>query len=428
MIAPVEAALLVVPDANGVLRCLRCYGRGSAMRHFLIITCLAALVWATAPVQAALAQEDLPTVESEAEPSPEPDEAEPEVAEPSKLSADPQEEKAEDGQSERPSDADANTKAFSDQCDPACNSTSGISDPLTILRIAVAPIVLWIVKNLVSYSFQRIHMARAIYVDVEYRMMFARYCVVAGKRWLSEFDEKGPRVPLLNISKEDHRLYAALQPDLRECTWGAEVAATRLAYRSFDEMESVASRIADTYKELLSVSRQAPKSGERKPDMKRYRDLIAADIGRIERTYMFWVRVGVRAWFRVRKRRLAWLFGAGKSLKRPSNDAMARGEERVRWVVRSLLYGKYVWHLMCVYVPLISLVVIGAIALFTTGTISPYGIWTLIAVVLGLGLVEGGLVRFLRANDERRIVTLVVEPYRRNLQTFAQTNEPLTKV
>lgn len=398
------------------------------MRHFLIITCLSALTWAAAPAQAALAQEDSQTVESGTEPSPDLDGAKPEVERPSEPPANPQDEKPEGGQSENPSDVDADTKAFSDQCDPACNSTSGISDPLTILRIAVAPIVLWIVKNLVSYSFQRIHMARAIYVDVEYRMMFARYCIVAGKRWLCEFDEKGPRVPLLNISKEDHRLYAALQPDLRECTWGAEVAATRLAYRSFDEMESVASRIADTYKELLSVSRQAPKSGEQKPDMKRYRDLIAADIGRIERTYMFWVRVGVRAWLRVRKRRPAWLFGAGKSLKRPSNDAMVRGEERVRWVVRSLLYRKYVWHLMCVYIPLISLVVIGAATMFTNLVTSLYGFWAFVAAIMILVILEVGLFFYFRANDEQRISVLALDPYRRNLKASSQGKKPLTKV
>lgn len=398
------------------------------MRHFLIITCLSALTWAAAPAQAALAQEDSQTVESGTEPSPDLDGAKPEVERPSEPPANPQDEKPEGGQSENPSDVDADTKAFSDQCDPACNSTSGISDPLTILRIAVAPIVLWIVKNLVSYSFQRMHMARAIYVDVEYRMMFARYCIVAGKRWLSEFDEKSPRVPLLNISKEDHRLYAALQPDLRECTWGAEVAAIRLAYRSFDEMESVAGRIADTYKELLSISRQRPNRGERKPDLKRYRDLIAADIGRIERTYLFWVRVGVRAWLRVRKRRPAWLFGVVKSLGRSSRDAKRRGEERVRWVVRSLLYGKYVWHPMCVIIPLIFLTLVGGMVVFTSWVRSVGVMPIFLSAVPALVVIELALLFGFRGSQERRIIELALRPYKDGMKKGATKNEPLTKV
>lgn len=389
------------------------------MRHCLIITCLAALVWATAPVQAALAQEDSPTVESEAEPSPEPDEAEPEVAEPSELSADPQDEKAEDGQSENPSDAD--TKAFSDQCNPACNSTSGISDPLTILRIAVAPIVLWIVKNLVSYSFQRIHMARAIYVDVEYRLLFAEQCIEAGRRWVEAFDanQSQPRMPVLNISREDHRLYTALQPDLRECTWGAEVAAIRLIYRSFDEIENIADRISKTYAELLTASRnlsRAPRGSRSGTNLNRCRDLIKADIDRIERIFAFWLGVSFRA---KRFHASSWL---GKFCR-----CGRRGGMRFRWVARSLLYGISLWHLMCAYIPLAILSVVGLWVVFGFPNTSNFD--PLPKLIVGsLFVFEIVLFWYARKRGEERIKEMVLRPFREQMRETMTTKKPPTYV
>lgn len=386
------------------------------MRHFLIITCLVALAWLAAP--AALAQADLPTVESEVEPSPEPDEAKPEAAKPS----DPQEEKAEDGQSESPSDADADTKAFSDQCDPACNSTSGISDPLTILRIAVAPIILWIVKNLVSYSFQRIHMARAIYVDVEYRLLFAEQCIEAGRRWVEAFDanQNQPRIPILNISREDHRLYTALQPDLRECTWGVEVAAIRLIYRSFDEIENVADRISKTYAELLAASRnlsRAPRESRSGTNLNRYRDLIEADIARIERIFAFWLAVSLRA----KKFHASNWLRRFCSFERP-------GDERFRWVVRSLLYGFWLWHMMCSYAPLVFLSALGGLILFGFSNV-PELKTGLILFVFGSLLAELILSLWIRDLEEKRIDALVLSPFREQLEDLTVgTKKPLTYV
>ncbi len=422
MIAPIEAAILVVLGERSALRYFGCYGRGSGMRHFLIITCLAALTCAAAPVQVALAQTDSPTIESGIEPLLAPDEAEPEPAKPSKPSADPQGQKEEDGQSKSQTDAEADTKPSSDRCDPACNSMSGISDPLTILRIAVAPIVLWIVKNLVSYSFQRIHMARAIYVDVEYRLLFTEQCIETGRRWVEAFDanQNQPRIPILNISREDHRLYTALQPDLRECTWGAEVAAIRLIYRSFDEIENVADRISKTYAELLAASRnlsRAPRGSRSGTNLNRYRDLIEADIARIERIFAFWLAVSLRA----KKFHASNWLRRFCSFERP-------GDERFRWVVRSLLYGFWLWHMMCSYAPLVFLSALGGLILFGFSTPSELKAG-LILFVFGSLLAELILSLWIRDLEEKRIDALVLSPFREQLEDLTVgTKKPLTYV
>ncbi|MEQ9518552.1 MAG: hypothetical protein RLN89_03835 [Parvibaculum sp.] len=404
------------------------------MRHFLIITCLAALVWANTPVQAALAQEDSSTVESDTEPSPDFDEVKPEVEKPSELPAISRDEKAGDGQSKSPPDADADTKALSDECDPACNSMSGISDPLTILRIAVAPIVLWIVKNLVSYSFQRIHMARAIYVDVEYRLLFAEQCIEAGRRWVEAFDanQNQPRIPILNISREDHRLYTALQPDLRECTWGAEVAAIRLIYRSFDEIENIADRISQTYADLLAASRnlsRAPRGGRSGTNLNRYRDLIEADIDRVERIFAFWLAVSFRAkrgYLKSKLRKVAWKVG----FYRASNVLLrfVRGERtRFRWVARSMLYGILLWHLMCAYVPLAILSVVGLWVVFGFPNASNFA--PLLKLTIGsLFVFEMFLLSYARKRGEERIKEVILRSFREQMREMMTIKKPPTYV
>jgi len=222
VIAPIEAAILVVLGERSALRYFGCYGRGSGMRHFLIITCLVALAWATAP--AALAQADLPTVESEVEPSPEPDEAGPGAT----IPLEEEDPKAEQNDKEQ----------------QESGALLSLSDPLTIARFVVTPILLWVLKNLVSYSFRRMHIARTIYVDVEYQLLFLDMAIKGLKSWLIDLSQKPPVVPYLRLSPDRHYVYPSIQADILECMWGEEITAVRFFYRDMEQVERHAEKIA----------------------------------------------------------------------------------------------------------------------------------------------------------------------------------------
>ncbi len=271
MIAPIGTG------HNGCSQCaarpkiLWCYGRGSGMRHFLIITCLAALAWAVVPVCVALAQADFPTVESEVEPSLQPDEAGPGATAP-----------LEEG-GFKTEQNDKEPKESGDEAE--VSAALPLGDPLTILRLSVIPIFIWVIKNLISYSFLRRHVTRAIYVDIEYRMRFTELFIKSTKDWIEHYEPYKDRVPFLRVGREDHHMYANIQSDLRECTWGEEVAAVRLIYRSFDEVERAADRIRQTYSDLLALSREKSLAMKRDTAIglrQRMKDQIAAEVGRIE--------------------------------------------------------------------------------------------------------------------------------------------------
>lgn len=193
------------------------------MRHFLIITCFAALAWATAP--AALAQADLPTVESEVEPSPEPDEAGgPDATTPLEEEG-PKAKQNDKGQKES-------------------GVLLSLSDPLTIARFVVTPILLWVLKNLVSYSFRRMHIARTIYVDMEYQLLFLNRAVEGLTEWLNGLSQQPPIVPYLRLSPDRHYVYPSIQSEILECMWGEEITAVRLFYRDMEQVEQCAEKIA----------------------------------------------------------------------------------------------------------------------------------------------------------------------------------------
>lgn len=326
-----------------------------------------------------------------------------------------------------------------DKCASKVREAAALSDPVTILRFAVAPIVLWIIKNLVSYSFQRIHMARAIYVDVEYRLLFARGCIDAGRQWLQDFDVTRPEIPVLNIDREEHRLYVILQPDLRECTWGAEVAAIRLAYRSFDEIESIAGRIAKTYAELLTLSRSLSQqlvSGRNQARIKRHSDLIASDIDRIERIYLFWLQVSRRARRQYPNSEFAvfalYVWCCRNLLPEKVFRAFCRlyqqnSTTHPRWIARSLLYNKWLWHLMCVYVPLAVLLLLGYVVVFS-GFDSDAFDSDEMKTVYFLFLAELVIYSVWRRAEEFRIETCVLGPMRLQIKRHIKEKIPPTYV
>lgn len=368
------------------------------MQHFLIITCFAALAWATAP--AALAQADLPSVESEAGPPtdsteeitpPKPEEVLPNVQEPEEkdLPATEQE---------------GSVKA-------GVRAALPLGDPVTILRLSVIPIFIWVIKNLISYSFLRRHVTRAIYVDIEYRMQFTKLCITAGRNWVSNFDPRMKRMPLLNISRENHHMYAALQSDIKECTWGSEVASVRLVYRSFDEIENIAERISRTFDEILVHSRDGARyiSNFREYErVVRLRDQIEADLLRIEEIYSFWCGVGRRA----------------RCVTRRKKDK--RSWEYI-WIARSLFYSRAFWHSICVWVPLFIIVVAGTMLLFWA-MLPEWGVKILFGA-LGVGaILQGILFWCCLRGQERRIKLLVLKWFGRRLEKFGNAKRPPTFV
>jgi len=366
------------------------------MRHFLIITCLAALAWATAPMQAALAQGDLPTVESEAgTPTdsteeitpPKPKEVLPNVREP---------EEKDQHATERENGGEAGVSA-----------ALPLGDPLTILRLSVIPIFIWVIKNLISYSFLRRHVTRAIYVDIEYRMRFTELFIQSTKDWIEHYEPYKDRVPFLRVGREDHHMYANIQSDLRECTWGEEVAAVRLIYRSFDEVERAADRIRQTYSDLLALSREKSLAMKRDTEIElrqRMKDQIAAEIDRIEEVFGFWEKVG-----RKTKKVL------------PNKKDSKSDSWRFVWVVRGLLYRRQVWHSLCVYGPVVVLLFVGSMLLAPR---VPTLFCILGIFVVGVALWEVYLFCCARRREEARIRQIVIAPFQLLLQKVLETKRP----
>ena len=280
------------------------------------------------------------------------------------------------------------------------------SDPFSFIKLTIFPVVAWILKNLISYSFMRVHATRAIYVDVEYRLRFLRLAIREGKAWLENFDPVQPRVPLLNISREDHVVYGAIQADLKECTWGNEVAAIRLFYRSLGEVESIKSRVHDVFQRLLEESRSianpsTPAAGLHL-NLERYRDQVAAEVQAMERIYVAWACIGERAKQRTRRR-----------------DA----SDMPRWVARTLLYRPAFWHLICVLIPCFIFALIGALGL-AWGHLANAFIYLLFGLLVLNILLESVLYFFCRTKAERGIKRWVLVPYDRAFSRLPVKNRP----
>ena len=326
MIAPVGAAILVVLSVPRALRYFGCYGRGSGMRHFLIITCLAALTCATAPVQVALAQADSPIVESEVEPSPEPSEETPGESTPSE----------EGGPKAEQNDKEQKESGVS----------LSLSDPLTIARFVVTPILLWILKNLVSYSFRRMHIARTIYVDVEYQLRFLNRAVEELEKWFGGLRQWPPVVGYLRLSPDRHYVYPSIQTEILECMWGEEITAVRLFYRDMEQVERCAEKIAG-FADKAYVRRHAHLLKERiekvrnEAELKRAVEAIDENLKVLSKIRDFWVKeVGEHAEGKNRKIKCRVLkFFGNKKCK----ENTGRGNP-YRNVASQLLYSPWVWH------------------------------------------------------------------------------------
>ena len=293
---------MVVLSAQGALRYFGCYGRGSAMRHFLIITCLAALTCAAAPVQAALAQAGSPIVESEAERSPEPNE----------------EARGSTPLEEGGSKAEQNDKEQKDN-----GASLSLSDPLTIARFVVTPILLWILKNLVSYSFRRVHIARTIYVDVEYQLRFLDGAIDGLAKWLGDLRKSPKVISYIRLSPDRHYVYPSIQREILECMWGQEITAVRLFYRDMEQVERYAERISTSATTIFGLppTHLLKRGAKVRNDFELNREIEVVDEN----------LTGLRSI------RNFWLDEVG-------NRKDVEGNVRYDAVASKLLYSRWVWH------------------------------------------------------------------------------------
>ena len=329
------------------------------MRHFLIITCFAALAWATAP--AALAQADLPTVESEVEPSLEPDEAGPGATAPLEEVA---------GFFNWISNGwraiahtifvwlgGDNVRQGNLENGALGNS---LSDPVTILRFVATPFAFWLLKNLISYSFLRIHVLRSLYADIEYRLRFTHTCITNTERWLQSTSGRIDRtVPFLGTAKEEHIVYPTMQSDIRECTWSEEVTALRILYRGLDEIEVRLGKIENCFSQMVAHSRRMDEANiaphVHNQMMRRYRSEIQENLSQIKEIYRFWKKVGLRSCrrkFSISAYCRSFLLQIVSLVTRAHVPlGLADKKSVYRHVASSIFVGFWVWHLFWVWVP-----------------------------------------------------------------------------
>lgn len=336
------------------------------MRHFLIITCLAALVWATAPAQAALAQVDFSTVESEVEPSPDADEVGQDGSIPSEEVAgffnwvsNKQREVADalfgwlGGDNVRQGTLE--------------NGASGnsLSDPVTILRFVATPFAFWLLKNLISYSFLRIHVLRSLYADIEYRLRFTHTCITNTERWLRTTSGRMNRaVPFLGTAKEEHIVYPTMQSDIRECLWGGEVTALRILYRGLDEIEVRLGKIENCFSQMIAHSRRMDEANAlphvHDQMMRRYRSEIQENLSQVKAIYGFWKKVGLRSYrrkFSISAYCRRFLLQIVSLVtRRHVSLGLADKKSVYRHVASSIFVGVWVWHLLWAWGPAVILV------------------------------------------------------------------------
>ena len=285
----------------------------------------------------------------------------------------------------------------------------GVVNSLMIARLAIIPIFVWVTKNLFTYSFLRRHVTRAIYVDVEYRMRFAELFIKATQDWLSDYEPANSHVPFLRVGKEDHHMYGTIQSDLRECTWGEEVASVRLIYRTFDEVERAADRIRLAYNEILSFTRDAQPTVKRDVILdkrKRIRKQIEAEVKRLEEVFAFWVRVGndTKTEFE-------------KEFRYSKNSTW-----RFAWVARGLFYRREVWHSLCFYSPAFLLVSAGGVLLSIWVNLSGFLLSLFVMGASSLWL--SYLYLNLRKREDQRISRIVVSEYNNLLGIFLSEKRP----
>ncbi|MEP2758831.1 MULTISPECIES: hypothetical protein [Alphaproteobacteria] len=347
------------------------------MRHFLIITCLAALTCATAPVQVALAQADSPIVESEVEPSPEPSEETPGESTPSE----------EGGPKAEQNDKEQKESGVS----------LSLSDPLTIARFVVTPILLWVLKNLVSYSFRRMHIARTIYVDVEYQLLFLDKAVEGLTKWLSDLSQKPPVVPYLRLSPDRHYVYPSIQADILECMWGEEITAVRFFYRDMEQVERHAEKIAASAHAIYALPPASLLKGRTAKmrydaDFSREVEAIKKHLEALDMIKKFWVDA----------------VGRSANQKEPSRGAASQ-----------LLYSPWVWHPIFTVVPaFLILLFVGALFfgpnLYSVGLeFLPWPVQLVLLCLLPLFLILAVGLSWLGAKSkaDKRIFGVVTQRY-----------------
>lgn len=215
-----------------------------------------------------------------------------------------------------------------------------LSDPLTIARFVVTPILLWILKNLVSYSFRRIHIARTIYVDVEYQLRFLDRAVEGLTKWLNGLSQKPPVVPYLRLSPDRHYVYPSIQEDILECMWGEEITAVRFFYRDMEQVERHAEKIAASAHAIYALPPANLLNGRTAKmrydaDLKRGMEAIRKNLEALSRVKEFWVET----------------VGRSTDQKNPFRGAASQ-----------LLYRLWVWHPIFTIAPaVLILLTVGAL-------------------------------------------------------------------
>jgi hypothetical protein len=355
------------------------------MRHFLIITCLAALTCAAAPVQVALAQADSPAVESEVEPLPKFDEPDSDGA----ISSGEDDSKDRSARNESKLDPSSGGACLFDWFPNNLREVpnaffmwlgggdarqgtlengalgNSLSDPLTILRFVVTPFAFWLLKNLISYSFLRIHVLRSLYADIEYRLRFTHTCIMNTERWLRATSGRMNRaVPFLGTAKEEHIVYPTMQSDIRECLWGREVTALRILYRGLDEIEVRLGKIENCFSQMIAHSRRMDEANVlphvHDQMMRRYRSEIQENLSQVKAIYGFWKKVGLRSYRRkfsisaYCRRFLLQIVSLVATMR--VSLGLADKKSVYRHVASSIFVGVWVWHLLWAWGPAVILV------------------------------------------------------------------------
>lgn len=241
-----------------------------------------------------------------------------------------------------------------DRPNPELAKRSSSFSPELVLRFALIPMLLWIAKNLVAYAFRRHHALRSLYADAFYRLGFAEQAVRNIRKGLEDFEIKNPMLPTSLARRENHFLYQSLQADLKECTWGNEVAAIRLLYRSLDQIDGSVDVIARRHEKALELSRKVSDtttSNATALELKRLVREIGSEAHSIQDELQFWKKVR-----RLARKRMP--------LKRFGDCIQNKPRPKWAWVLRSVMLPQSVWWSVFLVAPLSAIVLAVWILLF----------------------------------------------------------------
>jgi len=140
----------------------------------------------------------------------------------------------------------------SSQADVGTLQKELIIDVTTLLRAVFFPFLLWLLRSLIIYNFERFHTVGLLKKDIKSRTFTTKKAIRYLDAWLSAAKTQDPKnLPYLRTESETHLIFPSVQDSMKKILWRDEFWAVRSFYRNFDEVEIRAANIARLYAHFM---------------------------------------------------------------------------------------------------------------------------------------------------------------------------------